>query len=89
MPIADFAGAVRASVLALCSKQGQAVYTHLSHHHCLVLVAGKDLAVPRWALRILAHPELTFQKLNLVGFRASLCRLASCRRLLIQLNRRR
>ena len=87
MPIADFAGAVRASVLALCSKQGQAVYTHLSHHQ--VLVAGKDLAVPRWTLRILAHPELTFQKLNLVGFRASLCCLASCRRLLIQLNRRR
>jgi hypothetical protein len=41
VPIADFAGT---SVLALCSKQGQAVYTHLSHHHGLVLVAGKDLA---------------------------------------------
>ena len=39
------------------------------------------------ALRILA-PKLT-QKLNLIGVRAGLRCLASCRRLLIQLNRRR
>ena len=39
------------------------------------------------ALRILA-PKLT-QKLNLIGVRAGLRCLASCKRLLIQLNRRR
>ena len=32
---------------ALRSQQGHAVDTHLSHPHCLVLVAGKDFAAPK------------------------------------------
>ena len=64
-------------------NRGVAVWVNRS----LATAAGRADPRAAGALRILA-PELT-QKLNVIGVRAGLRRLASCRRLLIELNRRR